>query len=810
MEKENQVLYESLGAPSLLHRHAPSYTLLHESTRKAPSVRDAARWKADFLSSRRVKARFFDTTVELTAKKQRVVEDEVPPLPPQGGSPPNSLGELQGMSGVQYDVEQDSRVLEEIRKAMFPNNPALSVTMRKLDQTYQLANLGRRFGHRFAKEVVTCQREIAIERTNASPEYLAPFSSNILLWGLSDELRAQPSEPEHCKEERRGHGNCLASFRCPCCKSTRCLMHPSGDMLSTLCVSTLELPQESGLIPFADKHTKAASRHEIEIGEPILQICECSQWKTGIGYFLVRTSNYSTVVSIESTGNCMFHIKSVRRLDLRSMSNSAPSFRPIYATAHQRYGSDSFTKPLIAVVSRLDRARTVNVVHCGIDPPVMHTIENLQNIDLVEFSGMHPMILHSAATSFMRPALVDNFVSRRPTLGLGSSLYTTDLRSNQATFQWSPSAEEFVTECVHSISGFMSDVNKENSLFVASISAAKCWEIDSRMPYRALDSWSLPGLCQSMGVNTHCGDLHGGWTLLHQPRDEYRDGVLYPFLSVDTSVESFDFCVYQRPVTRPLLECQSLELLSGPSFKGVSATRSSVFPLPDVSSRVFTCGITSFRDSVSRFLDSRQCKQLDLANPPSMALSVITMTNVGDLYNSVLLEFSDHEMTRATNPAAMGGNKSLSVAALFDDGKPALKSFIKRREGGYKMRTVLGDFPATPNSKLTKTIVETRSDCEPFVSIPLHEIRRRGVGVTRRMGREKGQRDDTDVYHTASRQPIVSGSNGILTSSSDQLSRAIDDLRSSTNESIPRSEESGRQGLVALGKKIWTQTSPNF
>lgn len=810
MEKEeNQVLYEVLGSPSLLYRHAPSYTLLHESTRKAPSVRDAARWKTDFLSSHRIKARFFDTTVELTAKKQRLVEDEVPPQHPQRGPRPNSGGKQKVTSGIQSDEEQHSRVLEEIRNAMFPKNPGLSVTMRKIDQTYQPANLRRRFGPTFAKEVFTCQRQIAMERMNASPEYLAPFDSNVLMWGLSDEGRAQPSEPEQSNAERRDHGNCLVAFRCPCCKATRCLMHPSGDMLSTLCVSTLELPQETGLIPFADKHTKSASRHEIEIGERILQVSECSHWTTGIGYFLVRTSNYCTVVSIESTGNCMFHIKSVKRLDLRSMSISAPSFRPLYASANDRYGSNSFTDSLIAVVSRLDRARTANVVHCGIDAPVKHTIENLEMIDLIEFSGRHPMILHSAATSHMRPALVDNFVTKRPMLGLGSSLYTIDLRSDQAAFLWSPSAAEFVTECVHSISGLLSDTNRKNSLFVASTSAGKCWEIDSRMPYRALDSWTLPGLCQSMGVNTYCGDLHGCRTLLHQPRDDYRDGVLRPFLSVDTSVEAFDFCVYQRPVTRPLLESQSLELLSGPGLEGVSATRSSVFPLPDVSSTVFTCGITSFRDSVSSILNDRQCKHLEYTSTPSMALSVITMTNMGDLYSSVLLECSDRERTQGTKPASTGGSKCLSVAPLVDDGKPTSKSFIKRPEGGYKMRSVLGDFPATPNSKITKTIVETRSECEPFISIPLHEIRQRGVGVARQMGSEGGRRKDSDVDHTASRQSIMSGSTGILTSSSDQLSGALDDLRSSTNELIARNGEGGCQDLAALGRNVWSQASPN-
>ncbi|KAI2505503.1 hypothetical protein MHU86_8934 [Fragilaria crotonensis] len=182
---------------------------------------------------------------------------------------------------------------------------------------------------------------------------------------------------------------------------------------------------------------------------------------------------------------------------------------------------------------------------------------------------------------------------------------------------------------------------------------------------------------------------------------------------------------------------------------------------------------------------------------------------MGDLYSSVLLECSDRERKHGTKPASTGGSKCLSVAPLVDDGKPTSKSFIKRPEGGYRMRSVLGDFPATPNSKITKTIVETRSECEPFISIPLHEIRQRGVGVARQMGSEGGRRKDSDVDHTASRQSIMSGSTGILTSSSDQLSGALDDLRSSTNELIARNGEGGCQHLAALGRNAWSQASPN-
>jgi hypothetical protein len=175
----------------------------------------------------------------------------------------------------------------------------------------------------------------------------------------------------------------------------------------------------------------------------------------------------------------------------------------------------------------------------------------------------------------------------------------------------------------------------------------------------------------------------------------------------------------------------------------------------------------------------------------------------------VLLECNDREMTQTV---ALAGRRYLSVATLLNDGEPARKSFVKRLEGGFKLRTVLCDVPATPNSKLTKTIVETRSECDPFTSIPLHEIRQRGVGaLPLQHGRHDAQCEDTVRDHAVLRQPILASAiNGIIASSSDQLNGAVDDLRSSTTDVIPRSaEEDVCQDFVALGSHLWTQSSRN-
>ena len=786
MEEKKQVVYELLGSPSLLYRHAPSYTLLHECNRKEPSRLDLPRWRTEFVRHHRIKARFFDTSARLSGKKPRVAEEEYEDYQDKQDAP------------TEPDEGHNAIVLAEIRRKMFPNNPAMPTALKQLDRTFSTGEK-KSFGT-LTKEIIMTSRQIALERTNAAPEYLAPFYSENLKWGLGDEKETSTVQPEFYLEPRQ-HGNCLVSFRCPCCQSTRCVIHPTGEMLSKICVSTVKLPQEKGAEP--PKRKKFVRTHELEIGERILQLEECSPWETGTGYFVIRTSSFSTLVSIETNGNCSFDIKLVNRMDLRSLSRNRPSFRPRDVTAHPKYGN-SFTDPLVAAISMPACASMANVIHCGIDSPIRHNIDNLQNIDLVEFSTSHPRVLHASATSHVRPALIPNFVSKRPMLGHGSSLYTVDLRSNQATFQWSPSAEEFVTESVHSVSGIVSDWNKEHSLFVASTSAGKCWEIDSRMPYKALNSWSLPGLCHSMGTNAHRGDLHGGGTLLHQPRNVYKDGVLRPFLSVDKSHGDFGLCIYQQPLMRPLLETTSLELSGGPGLDGVSVARSSVFPLPDVSNHVFTCGVASFRDTVSSILTSRQCSELGYANDPSMALCVVTMTQNGDLYSSILLECNDLETTKAVLLNGFGGARRLSAATFVDDNGSRRKPWVEKGEGGFELRTFLGDVPATPSSQLKRTCVESRSDCAQFTAIPYHEMRQ--GGACKEKAGENNQTPPTATWQNCA-SSAETGGNASL-----QLDKAVQDLQMDDYEITTarrRVRDSGQQDVVALAGRLWTQPTPN-
>jgi hypothetical protein len=809
MDNRKQVLYELLGSTSLLYRHTSSYTLLHESTKKNPSENDLVNWRNEFVSRHRIKARFFDTSVRLSSKKPRNEEENevVIPLRTPRGLGQESPRNPDVVPVTTTDEEHRNKVLEEIRRAMFPNNPALPITTKRLDQTYATEVL-QTCGPYARNQIATRGRLVAAERTNASPEYLAPFNSDVLKWGLTERKReivfTETQSELHL--EARQHGNCLVSFRCPCCRTTRCLIHSTGDMLSKLCLSTLDLHQERGRVLPTDREKKRVTKHEVEIGERILQISECTPWKEGIGYFLIRTSNFCIVISITCLNDCMFQIKLGKRIDLRSLSRLLPSFRPRDVATHPKYGNSS-TDPLVAVVSKVDGCESTNVVHCGISVPVRHTIGNLQNIELLEFSHSHPMILHASATSHVRPALANNFVTKRPMLGHGSSLYTIDLRSNQAAFQWSPSAAEFATESAHSISGIVPDYNGEYSLFIASTSAARCWEVDSRMPYKEVNSWSLPGLCHGMGINAHTSDLHGNGILLYQPRDDYKDGVLRPFLSVEKSIGSFGMCVYQKPMVGAIMETQSLEVSGCPEMAGVSAVRSSIFPLPDVSDQVFTCGIASFRDDISSILSSTQRSKLGYANDPSMALSVITMTSNGDMYSSILLECNDHEKSEAAPSHFVGRSRRLPFDGLVDTAKTP-KLLVRQGVGGFKLRARLSVDTPIPSSKITTTIVETRSDCDPFTSISLKEIRQSGTSISSGINHanENNVMDGIPTY-----QPVMSSANtGINGSNSILFDIAVQDLQ--VSDDVVQSQASGnaQQDLIALGNRLWTQPTPNI
>jgi hypothetical protein len=535
------------------------------------------------------------------------------------------------------------------------------------------------------KRVVYAHRYSRERQDLGDPAYLAPFDTTSLHETMADDKAFLASQEEFrggSTRRRRTptffttdpnsptmYGNCLVSFTCPCpvCKGNPkhswCLLHPTGELLDRVRLSYLHLPHAGG--PTASlEHSKRALKRftamsldvcELDVDDSVRQLTQC-----GPTTFAARTTMHVVIFRVtmeapkkegENTATCWgtARLHEIHRIDARSISRDGPSYRPRDVSAHPKY-FNSWTDPKIAILYESDRGARNVIRHVLAGQTLRsteHVITNLQDIFEVDFSSHHPMVLWAAGRSYVRPVLVADHLSNNSKQfrsGHGSSLFSVDLRCNQATFQWSPSAEELVMEGIHSVSGIMTDWVKENRVWVSSVSAGKTWEIDARMPCRAINSWSLPGSCDDCVTNLPATGLHGAGTLLAQPSicpATCNSLTPRPILSVGKSPETFGMHVYQRPDIRPRFQTQSVECASCPGLAvlgKMSVATSSIYALPDVSDDVFTCGLAPFRTPESSFFAPGVLADLGYSEKGGGVICAITMTNKGALYTHSLLE----------------------------------------------------------------------------------------------------------------------------------------------------------------------------
>lgn len=525
------------------------------------------------------------------------------------------------------------------------------------------------------------------ERTNrADPAYLAPFYLSIVQETCAADVRTRvipnssskmfraevPAIPRDDPNAPNLFGNCLLAFPCECqvCQSevnrlecpVLCLLHPVGPLQDRVRLSFVELPR--GRRVAAHDEPRLGIPEELDVGDRVRQL---EQAGSDPLVFLARTDLHCTVFSVlfvaprretplgenECWGTA--DLKQLHRIDCRTMWRSMPSYRPIDVACHPRYGVGDFAPSKVAVTYESNHGERNAVHHLQIGSESItgetHVIANLRDITEIDFSSHHPMVLWASARSYVRPALTLSYMHKRPRIGHGTSLYSVDLRSGDAaTFQWSPSAEEFVPEGVHSISGIYTDWSQDHCLWASSISVGKTWEIDTRMPFRAVNSWSLPHTCDQFGSQLPPTGLYGAGVLFSRPRClfEPRETVNYmhdsssPILSVGTTPGAFGFHVYNRPASGPRFQTHSIELTSGPGLsklgKPLFAT-SSTFHLPDVSDSVFACGLASFRTPLKNFCDPSLLSSQGYADDELReALYSISLTNKGDIYTHLLVE----------------------------------------------------------------------------------------------------------------------------------------------------------------------------
>ena len=647
-------------------------------------------------------------------------------------------------------------------------------------------------------------RSMAIDRlNNADTAYLAPVDYSSLHYCLNEDDVVTKEEKKLFKSNRRrvtypidanttdspvNYGNCLVCVPCPCdiCKSDGkyvqssndagprrhgwCLIHPTGEMLSRVCISSLLLPYGArNSAPTMRDSRHKPKKHELEVGDTILQISSCGNGDIGNaqsnrtqGLFIVRSENYCTVIRItaeiekktaplrqtddesEAPRVCpgMYCIHEVARIDLRSLCRSLfRSFKPKDVATHPHYGN-LFSNPKFAILSHSSNMERNTIHHVILwDTPLIdeHNIPCLKAISHIEFTRAHPMTLWAAAESYVRPKLVTDLYSTKPLIDHGHSLYTIDLRNNEAVFQWSPSAEEMLVEGIHSINALMTDWQKEHSVWVSSSSAGKTWEIDVRMPCRAVNSFSLAAVYDDDRSLLSAMGLHGGGSILTQPvvscydkRTEFSS----PVLSVDKSPGAAGMHIFQRPEFRPRFQTNCLECVACPGLSShdnepekMSVATTSNFALPEVSEDVFICGLASFRTLASEFLAPGAVESLGYHGDTESVMCAVTMTNKGDIYSHAFLECPNHEENRSKAfPGLRLGTTALGIPTAGSASKEGGENFSNaprpqaKAHGGWNLSVSLtNEYPIT-STELAPMSVMTRNECRSFTTVKLERI----------------------------------------------------------------------------------------
>lgn len=651
-------------------------------------------------------------------------------------------------------------------------------TYRMFDHTYIPGLYGARLKPRLQKYRFENSRLFAQERRNfADPAYLAPFARPSLEYAFPKRRKLLTSYNKQYPVGRNDpnspsmYGNCLVCETCPCppCRTfsdnaSRCLVYPAGELLDRVRVAKLVLPntlREDSISEIMSQRSVKKGRRtkttvssacdlaELDIEDTIREIAKCgvveSRPRGGFVTLVVRSACFVTVVrwtaletldlgydslvgrSEEEASGCwrFYKLEKMHCIDLRFAEINHPSYMPLDVTCHAKSGG-AYSDRKIAILTQTRTTRNT-IYHVSasdystVSPLIeQHTIPCLSSISKIDFTSSHPMTLWAAANSYVRPAITEGILQDGPYAGNGHSLFLIDLRNDSATFQWSPSSEEFETEGFHSISGIMTDWDKENRLWVSSVSAGKTWELDSRMPCKVVSSWSLPGSCDDFGSVLPVSGLHGDGSILTKPCQLHNDDdFVRPILSVGKSPGSYGLHLYQPNVSLPRFQTQSLEVAGCaiPSRFSASYVASSCFPLPDVSDRVFTCGLAAFRTPTEYFLTKSDLNTVGCSLEESKhVLSALTMTNKGDIYLHALLEQS------STNRTAQKIRDCLSVgssAFIVPTNQSRVTISEKDDSVGFSLKVSLSNVPPLPNSAVAAQTVMAQEDIQPFRSIPL-------------------------------------------------------------------------------------------
>ena len=501
----------------------------------------------------------------------------------------------------EYLQQQAMPILEEGRALVLEGYhrqaPYILEAYKMYDTAYFPSRIDRR-GVFYELGIGNVERtmQYATERINATdPAYHAPLS------GLKEAHAGKRPRRVIQKDDPDGpmeYGNCL------CVVDDEWLIHPVGPLMDRLRLDHILFPTNKG--------SKRQSP-ELDVGDRVRQVLQVSSTR-----WMARTELHCTMFSITDDKRLV----EICRIDLRSMIRDKPSYRPRHVATHSGFGSGPTCPNLMAITPSHEHE---NVLHRLLPEPnnksILHRISNLQRVDLVEFSP-HPMVLWSAARSFVRPNPMAKGVTPNPKIGDGMSLYSIDLRSNRASFQWSPSAEQYCVEGILSLSGML--VVGENRLLASSM--GKMWEIDARMPYKACEEWTL-------GSNDFQWQNQTG-TLLSKGKEDV-------YIRLDKRPGHGSLQLHQKPTSKPKLYLPVIECT--PYSKSTSnpstISLSSFFPLPESSEDTFFCGLAHANATVEDY-NGAEDENVDFATD---VLTTFVLSNHGDVYAYNLLENTSGE-----------------------------------------------------------------------------------------------------------------------------------------------------------------------
>ena len=718
MSSRQQHNYELLGAPVLLFRNRAAYTSLDQSTASVSLTtvrhyrrqqRVHARWyyPLDFHRVQMAEAETFldnnasaeddgsssvshysssneETTeeanmdrLERIASRYKELQKQFPSQSPTEDSPNNYL----------------SHQARRRRHLLRHHNPSLRQALlhayRRKDVTTFPARLMIGPKHavfRFTGYQQQQLRRYAAQRIDhADPAYLAPWQPGT--WMHASALAGTGRSNDNPIHSIPARGNTIVSFpcRCPVCTASDhhrvwWILHAVGPLQETIRLSQLALPgasrtvwrgqkfSNSRVVTNAAKDGTPGRPVGLDTGDYVRELVQC-----GDNTFVARGDCYISVFRVvpadvrnspPADDLCLggsYTPVLVERVDLRSLARNSFSYTPRSMAAHPRYGG-LVSDGRVAVVSELESHSVHNCVHQYILGDEVrwtkHTIDNLQFISNLQYSSNHPMVLWSCARSFIRPVPTRDHFKGTPKVGFGTSLFAIDLRTNKASFQWSPSADSFVVEGVHSLSGLLTDWESEHRLFTTSISARKTYDIDTRMPCRPVTTWSLPHFTEGASMDVNKFGAFGTGMILQTPAKLNQEDSHQPILAVNTTPGAAVVHLYQHPNRSPRFQCAPTESVYTPGLNSlpVSVATSLSFPLPDISASVATCGLTSFHIPTKELFSStvREENEAILQYAPS-TLCVVTCTTKGDLYaHPLLVSSSDVAMAKSSDAMPPG------------------------------------------------------------------------------------------------------------------------------------------------------------